>query len=140
MFFFSADFYPNKGKNQPGCPIRNKITNIIGKLSSIFIEFIIQFTEITIYFHSEKCSHVRSHHLFLESLKTPFEAIQCYSYEEIQAGKCTFNNVKAIMGGDISVSTPKAYGVFYLETKLQSPYVIPDYKNFNNIEFVTYQS
>lgn len=87
---------------------------------------------------SEKCSHVRSHHLFLESLKTKFMAIQCVSYEEITEGKCTFNNVTAQMGGDITQYTPKSYGIFYLETKFQPPYNIPDYRSFNNIEFVTY--
>lgn len=29
---FAADFYPNRGENQPGCPKRNAITNLIGKL------------------------------------------------------------------------------------------------------------
>lgn len=28
---FLADFYPNGGKQQPGCPLRNKLTNLIGK-------------------------------------------------------------------------------------------------------------
>lgn len=88
---------------------------------------------------SEKCSHVRSHHIFLESLFTKFEAIQCVSYEEIQENRCTFNNVTAYMGGDITQHTPKSYGIFYLETKLQPPYNIADYRSFNNVEFVTYQ-
>ncbi|XP_055295778.1 lipase member H-A-like [Sitodiplosis mosellana] len=110
-----ADFYPNGGSDQPGCPLRNKLTQLI-----------------------EKCSHVRSHHLFLESLKTKFTAIQCVSYEEIKERRCTFNNVTAIMGGDITQHTPKSYGIFYLETKFQPPYNIPDYRSFNNIDFVTY--
>lgn len=88
----------------------------------------------------EKCSHVRSHHLFLESLKTEFTSIQCVSYEEIQDGKCTFNGVTALMGGDINAATPKSYGIFYLETKLAPPYNIADYRSFNNIEFITYEN
>lgn len=87
----------------------------------------------------EKCSHVRSHHIFLESLTTNYTAIQCVSYEEIQENKCTFNNVTALMGGDITANTPKSYGIFYLETKLSPPYNIPDYRSFNNIEFVVYE-
>lgn len=44
------------------------------------------------------------------------------------------------MGGNITESTPKAHGVFYLETKYAPPYVLPDYRSFNNIEFITYNS
>lgn len=88
----------------------------------------------------EKCSHVRAHHLFLESLTTNFTAIQCISYEEITENRCTFNNVTAVMGGDITPNTQnKPYGIFYLETKLSPPYNIPDYRSYNNIDFVTYQ-
>lgn len=30
--FGSADFYPNKGAAQPGCPLRNRLTNLIGNV------------------------------------------------------------------------------------------------------------
>lgn len=30
IFVISADFYPNRGKDQPGCPARNAITNLLG--------------------------------------------------------------------------------------------------------------
>lgn len=65
-----------------------------------------------------------------------FPSIQCVSFEEINRGQCTFQNVVANMGGDIAASSPKPFGIFYLETKLSPPYVIPDYRAFNNIQFV----
>lgn len=57
--------------------------------------------------------------------------------EEINENRCTFQNFVANMGGDIKPSSPKPHGIFYLETKLSAPYNIPDYRSFNNIEFVT---
>ncbi|XP_055295780.1 lipase member H-B-like [Sitodiplosis mosellana] len=105
-----GDFYPNFGRSQPGCS-----NNIL-----------------------DKCSHSRSHHLFLESLTTKFMAIQCASYDEIKQNRCTTNNVTAIMGGDITQHIPKAYGIFYLETRAEPPYNMGDNKHFNNIEIVAY--
>lgn len=67
----------------------------------------------------EKCSHVRAHHLFLESLNNPFPAIQCESYEEVyKRNQCTCNDVVALMGGDITPYTPKAYGIVLNSTNL----------------------
>lgn len=80
----------------------------------------------------EKCSHVRSHHLFLESLTTNFTAVRCSSYEEIEDRMCINDGTIGSMGGDIDRHTPKPYGSFYLETKGESPYVIPDYRSFNH--------
>lgn len=79
----------------------------------------------------EKCSHVRSHHLFLESLTTNFTAVRCSSFEEIEENLCISDNTIGLMGGDITRHTPKPYGSFYLETNGESPYVIPDYRSFN---------
>lgn len=79
----------------------------------------------------DKCSHDRAHNLFLESLSSNFTAIHCDSHLEIQCGKCTFDDVTATMGGDITATSPKPYGIFYLETKDKSPYIIPDYNSFN---------
>lgn len=88
---------------------------------------------------AEKCSHIRAHHLFLESLNNRFPAIQCESHEELQKNQCTTNNVVAVMGGDIRPSTPKAYGIFYSETNENPPYNIPDYQHFNRINIIPYQ-
>lgn len=86
----------------------------------------------------EKCSHVRAHHLFLESLSTEFIGVQCVSYEEITDRKCTLNNITGKMGGNLDKNSPKPFGIFYLETNLEAPYVKPDVKTFNNVDFVAY--
>uniref|UniRef100_G3TFE2 Lipase I n=1 Tax=Loxodonta africana TaxID=9785 RepID=G3TFE2_LOXAF len=61
------DFYPNGGKNQPGCP------------KSIFsgIEFF-------------KCDHQRAVYLFMASLKTQcnFISFPCASYKDYKTGLC----------------------------------------------------
>lgn len=89
---------------------------------------------------TDKCSHHRSHELFWETLTTNFTAIKCASFDEIMQNRCTFNNVTTIMGGDDIVSniTDKPHGIFYLETRKSSPFVINDYKSFKNI-LITYE-
>lgn len=32
--FISADFYPNRGQDQPGCPEHNALTNLLGEFSN----------------------------------------------------------------------------------------------------------
>lgn len=66
--------------------------------------------------------------------------MQCLSIKEIKNGKCTTNNVIGYMGGDITDSSPKAYGVFYLETNAKPPYVISDYRNFTRIRAIPYDT
>ncbi|KAM9034399.1 lipase member I-like [Sarcophilus harrisii] len=62
------DFYPNGGRNQPGCP------------TSIFAGF----TYI-------KCNHQRAVFIFISSLATEcnITAYPCNSYQEYKNGKCT---------------------------------------------------
>lgn len=80
----------------------------------------------------DRCSHIRANRLFLESLTMNFTAIRCDSLEEVQSGLCLFDNVTALMGGDITAeTTPKPNGIFYLETRSESPYVISDYQSYN---------
>lgn len=71
--------------------------------------------------------------MFFESLKTDFLAIQCDSYDEILKNQCTFKNVTMKMGGNILPNSKKLHGIFYIETKPQSPFVISDYNMFKNI-------
>lgn len=37
LFFNVADMYPNGGKQQPGCPLRNRLTNLIGNYLIVII-------------------------------------------------------------------------------------------------------
>lgn len=80
----------------------------------------------------EKCSHVRAHDLFLESLTTKFASIRCDSYRNIEEKKCLCDNTVGLMGGDLTRKSPKPQGIFYLETKGTPPYVIPDYQTFKD--------
>lgn len=43
------------------------------------------------------------------------------------------------MGGDITPYTPKAFGIFYLETNDQPPFSKFDHRNFNKIKIIPYQ-
>lgn len=90
-------------------------------------------------FPADKCSHVRSHALFLESLQkgVEFRSVQCTNYEEISRNKCTRSGVIANMGGDINYDSVRPSGVFYLETYFSSPYT-KSIENFSNIEYVEY--
>lgn len=85
----------------------------------------------------DKCSHVRSHALFLESLSDKFPSVQCTSYEEISKGKCTKGEKSGYLGGEIKNTDEKPFGIFYLET-----YDIPKYAktidNFSHIEYISY--
>lgn len=72
------------------------------------------------------CSHGRAHDLFIESLdvKSTFYAKRCATYKEVYDRNCTHSNDLASMGGDIE-NMSKAYGLFVLPTRNQTPYAIP---------------
>lgn len=83
--------------------------------TSIFIDF---------------CSHSRANDLLLESLTTNFRAFQCSHFDE-QKKLCVFEGIKTIMGPNMT----EAYGRFYLETRGETPFVIPDPNRFENVHF-----
>lgn len=113
------------------------ITIWLGKFNCC-LKTLLYFRQLSSYFFcfiiiQDKCSHVRSHHLYLESLTTNFTAVRCGSFDEIQMKLCWSNNNSfGLMGGDITKDTVKPHGSFYLETNGESPYVISDYRNFNH--------
>lgn len=73
------DFYPNGGRNQPGC---NE-----GVLSSITLERGSFFRGIKRFLG---CNHIRSYEYFIESINThcPFLAVPCSSWDKFQEGVC----------------------------------------------------
>ncbi|XP_033327450.2 pancreatic triacylglycerol lipase isoform X1 [Megalopta genalis] len=73
------DFYPNGGRNQPGCNA--------GVLNSITLERGSFFRGIKRFLG---CNHIRSYEYFIESINTacPFLAVPCSSWERFQEGGC----------------------------------------------------
>ncbi|XP_076236592.1 pancreatic lipase-related protein 2 [Calliopsis andreniformis] len=73
------DFYPNGGRNQPGC---NE-----GVLDSITLERGSFFRGIKRFLG---CNHIRSYEYFIESINTecPFLAVPCSSWDKFQEGNC----------------------------------------------------
>lgn len=92
----TADFYPNFGYNQPGCPC--------------------DFTHI--------CSHFRATNFYAESLNNPdqFYAQKCASFDEISQNQCTVLSSGYLMGGEPSYKNIS--GVFYLPTNANPPYAV----------------
>lgn len=73
------DFYPNGGRNQPGC---NE-----GVLNSITLERGSFFRGIKRFLG---CNHIRSYEYFIESINSlcPFLAVPCNSWDQFQEGSC----------------------------------------------------
>ncbi|KAG5668674.1 hypothetical protein PVAND_016605 [Polypedilum vanderplanki] len=87
-----SSFYPNWGRNQPGCGV-----DIGGG-----------------------CAHGRATLFYAESVNSDrFVARQCASYAEIVAENCPGTGVTGIMGGD---NAKAIRGVFFLTTNAQSPF------------------
>ncbi|CAK9806436.1 Pancreatic lipase-related protein 2 [Anthophora plagiata] len=73
------DFYPNGGRNQPGC--NEGVLNFITLERGSFFHGIKRFLG---------CNHIRSYEYFLESINTkcPFLAVPCSSWDKFQEGSC----------------------------------------------------
>lgn len=93
-----ADFYPNWGRDQPGCG---------GTKTDV-------------------CSHGRAHKLYIESLSkdSVFTGLPCASYEEMEHEQCTATGAAAVMGTADPETLRKARGVYYMRTNMQPPYAI----------------
>lgn len=74
-----VDFYPNGGRDNPGCDA--PMDYYIDQEKGSFFWGVQQFLS---------CNHVRSHQYMTESIKTrtPFLAVTCESYEDFQEGRC----------------------------------------------------
>ncbi|BET00014.1 Hypothetical protein NTJ_12830 [Nesidiocoris tenuis] len=73
------DFYPNGGKNQPGC--NQGVKEYIAKEDGSFVKGLRRFVG---------CNHVRSYEYFIESIynRCAFLAVECDSFDDFVAGKC----------------------------------------------------
>ncbi|XP_076160509.1 pancreatic lipase-related protein 2 [Ptiloglossa arizonensis] len=118
------DFYPNGGRNQPGC---NE-----GVLNSITLER-------GSFFHGIKrflgCNHIRSYEYFTESINTacPFLAVPCSSWDKFQEGSCfdCVNQYCPRFGLDAQPGNYHA--AVYLMTSSEKPFCRGQYRVTINI-------
>ncbi|XP_025109853.1 inactive pancreatic lipase-related protein 1-like isoform X2 [Pomacea canaliculata] len=109
-----ADFYPNGGRFQPGCP--PVVRRTLGDLLTF------RYSEAE---DSVSCSHSRSHDLYISSINTClFLAYPCDSYDDYIAGKC--GNSIGGDGGPASMGYHSAdsrrHGKFFLDTTGEYPF------------------
>ncbi|KAL5017112.1 hypothetical protein ScPMuIL_006701 [Solemya velum] len=107
-----ADFYPNGGVNQPGCPS----DDWFGLIRSAYDNGV-EATEDTL-----SCSHSRSIYLFIESINSvcQFTAFRC-DRESFQNGECVHCSDEKCpsMGYHLDKSSR---GTFYLNTSPSKPF------------------
>ncbi|XP_052686466.1 pancreatic triacylglycerol lipase-like [Crassostrea angulata] len=114
-----VDFYPNGGKDQPGCNA-DPVTQILiqGGIYDGTKQFI-------------ACNHLRAYEYFTESINSqcPFEGYSCDSFDHFQDGTCHLDCT--VPGGcgkmgyhaDELKSVKSAYGKkFFMKTTSRAPY------------------
>ncbi|XP_069127566.1 pancreatic triacylglycerol lipase-like [Argopecten irradians] len=113
-----VDFYPNGGKDQPGCD-----AGLLGKVSHTVWNAVTQLD----YYAGEAtvaCSHERSYELYTESISSscPFKAYPCTSQDEFNLGHCLkcHGDQCADMGYNSINFT--ARGSLYLQTQGTAPF------------------
>lgn len=109
-----VDFYPNGGKDQPGC-LGERLKSLV-KGPAEFMRRLLA------------CSHMRSYDYFMESLlnkKCDFVGVQCNSYSDFENGLCgdfDFNSYFATMGIDADKYSHADNKTFFLKTSSKSDY------------------
>ncbi|XP_050402129.1 inactive pancreatic lipase-related protein 1 [Patella vulgata] len=107
-----ADFYPNGGKDQPGCK----------NTGGIFLELLTgNFNKLI---GNVACSHMRAIDLFTESINggCTFNSFPCSSWSNFKNGQCTScGSGCAVMGYH---SKKQSRGSFYLRTSADEPYCV----------------
>ncbi|XP_011306825.1 pancreatic triacylglycerol lipase [Fopius arisanus] len=118
------DFYPNGGKNQPGC--NHGVLNSITIEKGSFVKGIKRFLS---------CNHIRSYDYFIESINTacPFLAVPCSSWRNFQDGNCfdCVNQYCPRFGFDAQPGNYHAS--VYLMTASEKPFCRGHYKVAINI-------
>lgn len=105
-----ADYFPNGGKNQPGCKSAEK--HIFKLITGKFKKFK----------KGIGCDHARARDIFIESINSLclFKAVPCASTEEFEKGSCLCNGKCSRMG--YSASEGKSRGTYYLTTNAVPPF------------------
>ncbi|XP_043240458.1 pancreatic lipase-related protein 2-like [Amphibalanus amphitrite] len=106
-----VDFFPNDGKNQPGCgDLDAEIEGLIWDLETL--DFVAAAGLLG-------CSHARSHQIFVESLREQscsFLAFQCADYDEYLAGTCQTMNTATLGLIGLENIDMNLNGSYYLQT------------------------
>lgn len=122
-----VDFYPNDGKEQPGCGVMQR--NLTEIRSALMNDGLYEVSRLVF-----ACNHARAIKFFTESIngECPFVGYRCTSHEEFLQGKC-FDCIAencAIMGyhatppklPSLSNSTEEGAGKYFLTTNEYSPF------------------
>nr|KAG5709784.1 hypothetical protein BaRGS_032608 [Batillaria attramentaria] len=102
-----ADYYPNGGGQQPGCPkpLSNTVSDVLA----------FKFYDASV---DVSCSHSRSHEYYVNSIALcRFPATPCDTYDNFKAGKCTCGPAGCPSMGYHSVDN-RQKGKFFLDTTL----------------------
>lgn len=106
------DFYPNGGKDQPGC-FYEALQETNGEVNKT--------TELI----ANSCDHSRANQYFLDSInRCRFVGVQCSSYSDFDEGRCKQENSIIAEMGFHAAKIPKTDEAmrFYLQTAGQSPF------------------
>ncbi|KAL4237011.1 hypothetical protein ACF0H5_005395 [Mactra antiquata] len=105
-----VDFFPNGGKNQPGCKSAGK--HLFKLITGEFKKFR----------KGIGCDHARARDLFIESITTScsYQSVPCKNTEDFEMGRCACNGKCIRMGYHANIGNPS--GTYYLTTAAQSPF------------------
>ncbi|KAK7100049.1 hypothetical protein V1264_023057 [Littorina saxatilis] len=109
------DFYPNGGKDQPGC---HSDTSVYSFVKDAYRQGMTNAED------NMACSHDRSTLLFIQSVTSPcpFTAYPCASDDDFRAGRCMRCGNRPCPSMGYGADLYKRSGAFYLHTQSQAPF------------------